>query len=536
MRFLKKIDELLVRSFIPPFITAFFIAIFVLVMQFLWSFIDDIIGKGVSTIDLVELIFYRSLSLFPLALPIGILLSSVMVFGNLSEKYELSSLKSAGVSLLRIMKPVIGIGVVVALFSIYCSDTLIPLTNLKFQSRLWDIRNQKPALSLEEGIFNDDFNGYTIRIGRKHSDNRHLEDVLLYDQTSSTRRKFSMVTAKRGEMFVADNGKDFVMKLYDGHQYQEVEGSSVRGDHAFSRTQFDEWTKYFDMSEFELNRTDEELFKSHHSMKSVKQLSFEIDTFQRQFDRTRDRGLYDFNEILTNREQIRTEKEASRQTNKDTLRVTATPLDAPPEVRRSLITGTSNVEPNPKKLRPQTTFTSVLLNVLDTVPPDSDWQSVYAAIPDRTRSQYIERALNKARSLRDNYHRVQTSLDMIELNRIKHVFELHFKFSIACICIIFLFIGAPMGAIVRKGGYGYPLLIAIIFFTLFIIMNLMFKKLAETSAVDPVTAAWAPCIIMLPISAFLTYKAMNDSKMLNIDKYLKPLRILLNRNMHASQV
>ena len=520
----KKIDRLLIKSFIPPFVLAFFIAIFVLVMQFLWNFIDEIIGKGISTIDLFELLFYRSLSLFPLAIPIGVLLSSVMVFGNFSEKYELSSLKSAGVSLLRTMAPIIALGVGIALFSVFCSNTLIPLSNLKFQSRLYDIRNQKPALSLEEGVFNDDFQGFTIRIGKKHLDNRHIEDILVYDQTSSARRQFNVITAQRGEMYVTEDGRDFVMKLYDGNQYQELQQTQREGGHPFTKTKFNEWTKQFDLSEFEMGHTDEELFKSHHSMKSVRQLLFEIDTIDVQYNETRARSLYDFTHILSNRESLDF-------LTKDTMHAkygnnNAQRLDGPSRIRDSVIIITADsagVKQNNKgtKFIPKVNRRNfALAMILDTL-TTTDWSSVFVAFPSVTKKQYIRQAVTRAKSLRDNQRRMIASLEMIRINRAMHIFELHWKFSIAAICVIFLFIGAPMGAIVRKGGYGYPLIVAIVFFTLFIILNLMFKKLAETEAIDPTLGAWAPCLILLPLSAVLTYRAMNDSKVLDVSRFVK---------------
>ena len=538
---MKKIDTLLIRSFVPPFVLAFFIAIFVLVMQFLWNFIDEIIGKGVSTIDLVELLFYRSLSLFPLALPIGVLLAGVMVFGNLSEKYELSSLKSAGVSLLRIMLPVIALGGLVALFSIFCSNTLIPLSNLKFQSRLYDIRNQKPALSLEEGVFNDDFRGFSIRIGKKYPDNRRIEDILIYDQSSSTRRQYSMLYAERGEMFISDDGRDFVMKLYDGMQYQELQRTTNAQGFPFARTAFDEWTKQFDLSEFELSYTDEELFKSHHSMKSVKKLLYEIDTIEVQFARTLERGYHDFNNVLTNRVKaglVKPDTMAaihSQSNGRDTLRpddsrVAGSGSETPLEIN---VTPQRSVQPS--RAARAVSHQSALIRVLDTIDRQAPWSSVLAAIPAVTRKQYERTALTRAKNLRDNSRRLITTLEVISSNRAMHIFELHFKFSIAAICVIFLFIGAPMGAIVRKGGYGYPLLVAIIFFTLYIILNLMFKKFAETESLPPALAAWAPCIIMLPISIYLTHKAMNDTKMLDINRYLKPLYKRFARNAEATQ-
>ncbi|MDX1476952.1 MAG: LptF/LptG family permease [Saprospiraceae bacterium] len=538
---MKKIDTLLIRSFVPPFVLAFFIAIFVLVMQFLWNFIDEIIGKGVSTIDLVELLFYRSLSLFPLALPIGVLLAGVMVFGNLSEKYELSSLKSAGVSLLRIMLPVIALGGLVALFSIFCSNTLIPLSNLKFQSRLYDIRNQKPALSLEEGVFNDDFRGFSIRIGKKYPDNRRIEDILIYDQSSSTRRQYSMLHAERGEMFISDDGRDFVMKLYDGMQYQELQRTTNAQGFPFARTAFDEWTKQFDLSEFELSYTDEELFKSHHSMKSVKKLLYEIDTIEVQYARTLERGYHDFNNVLTNRVKaglVKPDTMAaihSQSNGRDTLRpddsrVAGSGSETPLEIN---VTPQRSVQPS--RAARAVSHQSALIRVLDTIDRQAPWSSVLAAIPAVTRKQYERTALTRAKNLRDNSRRLITTLEVISSNRAMHIFELHFKFSIAAICVIFLFIGAPMGAIVRKGGYGYPLLVAIIFFTLYIILNLMFKKFAETESLPPALAAWAPCIIMLPISIYLTHKAMNDTKMLDINRYLKPLYKRFARNAEATQ-
>jgi len=171
---LKKLDKLLIGSFLPPFIATFFIALFVLVMQTLWVYIDDIAGKGVGFFLLVELVAYMSVSMIPMALPIAVLISSVMVLGNMAEEYELSSIKSAGVSLWRVMNPLMFVVFSVSVLSFFCSNNLIPVSNLKFKSRLYDIRKQKPTLSMEEGMFNDDFQGYSIRIGKKLPDNNSI--------------------------------------------------------------------------------------------------------------------------------------------------------------------------------------------------------------------------------------------------------------------------------------------------------------------------------------------------------------------------
>ena len=268
-----QIDKLLVSSFIPPFMMSFFMALFVLIMQFLWKFIEDIIGKGVGALVIMEMFFYKSVSLFPLALPIAVLLASVMVMGNLAERYELSSFKSAGVPLTRILAPLLGLSTVIGLFSFYCSNTIIPIANLKYQSRLYDIRNQKPTLSIEPGVFNEDFHGYSIRVGKKHKDKETIEDIMVYDDSQRSKGRLNVVTAQKGKMYVSQDDGAFVMTLYDGYQYAEADGQGRPNAKPFMISHFNEWTRRFDLGEFDLDRTEEEQFKSHHTMKSARQIA-----------------------------------------------------------------------------------------------------------------------------------------------------------------------------------------------------------------------------------------------------------------------
>ena len=214
---IKKIDQLLVSSFVGPFIVTFFIALFVLVMQTLWLYIDEIAGKGVGFFLLVELLGYMSVSMIPLALPIAVLISSVMVLGNLAEHYELSSMKSAGISLWRVMIPLMAVTILVSVFSFFCSNNFIPVSNLKFRSRLYDIRRQKPALNLEQGIFNDDFQGYSIRIGLKDPDNRTIHEVLIIDHSESNDGRIMEISAENGEMYVTADERYFVMQIGRAH-------------------------------------------------------------------------------------------------------------------------------------------------------------------------------------------------------------------------------------------------------------------------------------------------------------------------------
>lgn len=485
---MKKIDKLLISSFVPPFVVTFFIALFVLVMQTLWMYIDRIAGKGVGFFVLVELISYMSISMFPLALPIAVLITSVMTFGNLAERYELSSMKSAGVGLFRIMRPLMVFGCLISIFSFVCNNYLIPVSNLQFKSRLHDIQKQKPMLNMEEGLFNDDFEGYSIRLGDKKADERTIGDVLIYDHSASNKGQLTAITADSGEMYV--NTQDFfIMDLYNGTQYSELQPTKPRDkkdkskSYPYVRTSFRQWTKVFDLREFDLNRTDTELFKSHHSMLNASQLATAIDSIdERQAARvsnlsknvTRNFRLFDFRD--TTSWYFRNNQSLKKKRNRPERKI--------PRGREALPRDTNYV-----------------LAELD---------YFVQTFPKEKQKELANRAKTTVSSLHGQVGSTVRAMDRSRVSRVKHVFELHSKFAFALSCLLFLFVGAPMGAIVRKGGFGYPLLIAILFFVLFIVAAQFSKNIAERAVIDPVLSAWLPVLIFLPICSFLTIRAMND--------------------------
>ena len=483
---MKQLDKLLLRSFLPSFAVTFVIALFVFVMQTLWVYIDDIAGKGVSIFVLVELISYMSISMFPMALPTAMLISSVMTLGNLAERYELSSMKSAGVSLVRILMPLMGFSFLVAGFSFFCSNYLIPVSNLQFKSRLYDIRKQKPTLNMEEGLFNDDFAGYSIRIGKKDADDRTIRNVMIYDHTSNQRGQLTTIVADSGEMYV-NSQNFFVMDLYNGVQYSEMEPNKPRDEgkrnFPFVRTSFDRWTKVFDLGEFDLNRTDTELFKSHHSMLSVRQLTQAIDSIDiRQNARLENMGkniarnyrMFDFRDT-TSYYYRRNNPDSDRAIKKDK-----------PERR-----GREPME------RDSTYRLAELSNFVQTFPRNK-------------RAELANRGKTSASSLRSQIDSSRRAINRSGVSRVKHVFEKNIKYVFALSCVVFLFIGASMGAIVRKGGFGWPLLIAVVFFALFIVSAQLFKNLAERYVIDSLLASWLPILIFMPICLWLTIRAMND--------------------------
>lgn len=523
---MKKIDKLLITSFIGPFFVSFGIALFVLIMQFLWLYIDEIAGKGVSIFIMLELIGYLSVATFPMALPIAMLIASVMVMGNLAERYELSSMKSAGISLLRVMRSLVFAAAGVAFFSYFCSDFLIPIANLKFKSRLYDIRKQKPALTLEEGVFNEDFRQFVIRIEDKQADGETISGVLIDDQTGTGRLKFNQILADSGQMFTTTDKRFFVMNLFRGTQYQEPtpSGQQQKQKYPFVRTNFRSWTKVWDLKEFEMNRTDEDRFATQRSMLTMKQLRLNMDSL---------------NNIV----------ETGKTAIAGDLLLNVKPKSAPPSAgtnpadRANMSTNISAENPRPasstspknvpEARKPKLKIAqSAARNPVEkpSGPPQPSIPKQNLTKPIEQYTSFLEtfgpedhpklctEALNRIRGHQTVVASRQTTLANRSLEAVKTGYELFTKYSFALVCFIFLFIGAPMGAIIRKGGFGYPILVSIIFFVVFIVLTITCRKLAESYIMSPFWAAMMPCLVLVPVGSFLTRRAMNDAQMFNTDR------------------
>lgn len=554
---MKIVDKLLVKSFFLPFIGAMFMALFVLVMQQVWVYLDDMAGKGAGFLLLTEMLIYMSASFLPLAFPIAVLLASVMVVGNMAEHYELSSLKSAGISLGRMMLPLMALALLVSIISFYCSDKLTPLANLQSKSRLYDIRNQKPTLSLEQGVFNNDFQGFSIRIGKKETDGTTIRDVLMYDQSQATNGKYSMVNAEDGRMFSSADEKFFVMNLEDGHQFSEMKSTSTKDgkSYPFMRTSFKKWTKVFDLTEFQVDRTDTRLFESHYSMLSVRKLMAAIDSIDAKEQRREENLVYDINRSYHHRHKSQQKIDEARYELKnaairDSLMQTQVVDSLKLAVKARLdekIKNDPKLNTSKKAIDSGKTDSLIAKQRLDTkakrkaisrrsiIPQEVDsmglvaHESLFSTFPLKRRKQLINKAKSFTRGAKGSISSVNRALERIEDSRIDHIYIMHYKFSLSVACFIFVFIGAPMGAIIRKGGFGSSFFISIIFYVGFIMLGIFYKKVAKGGGFDPALAAWMPCLILLPIGIFLTYRAMNDTKFLDISKYFAFFKRLFSR-------
>ncbi len=502
---MKKVDKLLLSSFYGPFAVSFGIALFVLILQFLWLYIDEIAGKGVSLFILVELIAYQSISFFPLALPIGVLIASVMVMGNLAERYELSSLKSAGVPLIRIMRSLIVCAAAIGLFSYVCSDFIMPISNLKARTRLFDIRKQKPGLSIEKGVFNDDFRQFIIRVGDKKKDGETIGQIMIEDQTSAGRMKLNKILADSGQMYSTADKRFFVMNLFDGTQYQEPNNQSnpnQKQKFPFIRTHFKSMTKVWDLKEFEMNMSDDDRFKDQRSMLSMNQLRANLDSLTLMMYKGRQSFA---DEMMLNM--------------KRPLIRPGLPSPPPPPIKKVVISGkksrrTTLPVQQPARALPQPVAPRQTLNK-----PLTQYTALLETFGPNDQLTLRKNAETRIKS---NFTSLENAKRQVEPRRkeyVKTAYELYTKYSFALVCFIFMFIGAPMGAIIRKGGFGYPILVSIIFFVIFIMMTILCRKFAETYFMSPFWAAMVPCLILMPVGFFLTRKAMNDSQIFNTDRF-----------------
>lgn len=462
---IKKVHKLIISSFIGPFILTFFIAIFILLMQFLFKYIDDLVGKGLEWYVVLELLMYASSTLVPMALPLALLLSSIMTFGNLGEHYELVALKSSGISLRQIMMPLIVLTIFISIAAFYFSNVIMPYANLKMGALMWDVRNQKPSLAIKEGIFYNGIDGYSIRIGSKDEEGTNLKDIVIYNHTAN-KGNMNVMMADSGKMLKSDNDRYLVLLLFDGISYEEsgIPGT-INDRKQLTRVKFKEHEVKFDLSTFQMNRTDETLFKDHYTMLNLNQLKFYEDSLD-------DRLLRD--------------KEYFRQNY-----ALYTSLD------KSLKLDSS--------MKPiDTTLSNDVL---------SNFDKQYHGV-------IVSRAFSTVRNIISYTESTKKDQDNLNEKIRRHEIEFHRKFTLSFACLILFFIGAPLGAIIRKGGLGMPIVISIFFFIFFHILSITGEKMARQNVVPVWQGMWMASFILTPIGVFITRKATSDSTLLDLDVYV----------------
>lgn len=449
-----------------PFVATFFVTLFVLVMQFLWKYVDDLVGKGLDTGVIIQLIAYTSATLVTLALPLAVLLSSIMTFGNLGESFELVALKSSGISLLRFIRPLLFVCTIIGILAFLFANYVIPVANLQAKSLLYDITNSKPAFNIKAGVFYKDIPGYTIKVAQKDKDNQTIHQVMIFDHQSGGGDK--IILAEKGQMVLTANKRFLYFILDNGWRYEERgnRGYTVPGD--MIRLGFKKYSKAFDLSSFAFNRLNMDLFASNQQMLNVRQLDVAIDSLQKvenQFSKT-------VNAYVTVRYPFFKWK--------DTAWAAAAP---------------------PLKVK--------------------DFEEI---IPLKNRRSVLERAEQTTRETQSALEQPTQEYEDKHGTIVMHKVEWQRKFTLAAACIVMFLIGAPLGSIIRKGGLGTPLVFAVIFFVIFNVFFMIGEKMARSGVMYTWSGMWLSNMVLLPIAGFLIVKAMNDSQLFNKEYYFRSIQ------------
>lgn len=429
-------------------------------MQFIWKYIDDFVGKGLDGFVIAELLFYASANLVPMSLPLAILLSSIMTMGSMAEHYELVAMKASGLSLWRIMLPLILFIVVISAGAFYFNNTISPFANLKFKSLLWDVTHKKPTLEVKEGVFYNGIDGYSIRVAEKDKESNEMTDVLIYQHNRENPGNRRVIRAAQGEMKKSGTNQNMVLYLQNGVSYDELfDKKSDNYPHIKSR--FQEDYIMMDLSGFDLQRTDEDLWKSHMKMMSMGQLKLAIDSLQAQekirrgdFERYMDRSI----------------------SIKDTT---------------ALVKDTTALLYDELEISEQRQVVSVAMNMT------------------RNAKNYMNRTAEEIKGRQEYIN--------------KHEIEWHRKLILSFACLILFFIGAPLGAIIKKGGLGLPVIFSVLFFLIFHITSISGEKMVNSGVLTPLTGMWLSSMILLPIAIFLSYKASKDAALFDRDTYSRAI-------------
>lgn len=468
MPLIKKLNRLLIKSYVGPLVLTFFIALFVLLMQFLWKYVDDLVGKGLELDVIAKLLFYASATFVPLALPLAILLSSLMTFGNFGENYELAAAKSVGISLPRMMMPLIWLCFGIAALAFYFSNNILPIANLKMTSTLYDVTNTKPALNIREGFFYYGIDNYVMKIGRKEKDGKTIRNIIIYDHTKGN-GNFTVTVAESGIMETTEDERFLVLQLFNGYSYNELmENREHYTSRPMERIYFREQYKRFDLSSFAMQKTNEEFFKDHYQMMSIAQLVHSRDSIKT---------------LINSRYNLFAQQQYSYWhflSNSDTVVVDS--------------------------------------NIYKTEFKNNDFLSNF----EKEEQKFIaENALRSAQNLLEISGFQFLELNNYQRHYIRYNVEYHRKFTLSVACIILFFIGAPLGAIIRKGGLGLPLVLATLIFVTYYIVSVTGEKFVREGVWNPIFGMWLSSGILFPFGVWLTIKTTTDSPLMDAEAYYK---------------
>ena len=457
---LKKLDKLILKAFAGPFLLTFAVVQFILLTHTLLKYLDDIIGKDLGTGVLLQLLFFFSVLIVPVSLPLAVLLSSLMTYGNLGEHHELTAIKASGIALTRILRPVLLVTIVLAVGAFWFNETIVPRANLKAYSLLWDVRQQKLALDIREGVFYNGIPGYTIKVDKKTGENGdRLHGVMIYDHTQKSGNA-TVILADSGRMFTRFGGAYLGLELFNGHTYIEQPDVQNRASATFTRQGFDHNLVTFSLASFDLTQTPEELFSTNRMMLNIPQLHTAADSVQKKMRIEQGQVVRQTNAYFTYLRFDSTGRAANRKVEK--LAVPVSRLAAPS-------------------------------------------------------ATIFQQAGNRANNLRAFASSTAERLDDYARNSALFRIEVYRKYSQSVAVLLMFLIGAPLGAIIKKGGLGVPILVSILFFIIYYVLSIMGEKYGREFVMPVGIGMWMSNLLLLPAGLFFLYQAYNDSGLLEMD-------------------
>ena len=564
---MRRLDTLMLKSFIGPFVLTTTVSNFILLIQYLLKYFDDFVGKNLGAAVFAELLFYFSMNMLQIALPLGVLVASLMTFGNLGENFELTAIKGSGISLIRVLRPIFVFVIFLAIGAFYFNNYAIPAANLKAYSLLYDIKHTKPALDIKAGAFYNGIPDYSIKAKHKLPDGKTLLDVIIYDHTDGRGNK-KVILADSSLMYTILDDRYLKLELYNGNYYWEKDDKQTKVNQ-FYRTNYFKMDMVFSLASFDLKRRKEELFQNNRQMKNINELTVDIDSFATMIVKSKASLVLNANQSFNYHIK---DKELILETNR--YRIDTVSSDQPGYVKSSFLPlGVFTQNQTPSKGQQQDTVkkerdpslylrknrssqdeveiklqlseeeTGKLKKVDDEVESDQvlldtlGWdyldQQLYKGKHKRKKASVVSTALNQARNIKVNVSSTEQRIYRSRRDKNLYTIEKYKKYSQALACVIMFMIGAPLGAIIKKGGLGMPTIIAILFFIIYYVFTSIGEKSAKEGAMDPYLAVWLSDIVLLPFGLFFLRQARIDARLFDTDFYniwIEKLRLRFAKN------
>ena len=484
---MKKLYRYIVKSFLGTFLFTFFIVLFVLLMQWLWLYVDDLVGKGLELKILAELFFYMSITFIPMALPLALLLASLMCFGNFGEHYELVAMKASGISMWKVMRPLVIFSVMLSGLAFIISNDLIPVATLKGRTLLFDVQRKKLAFNIKEGVYYKDIENYVIYVEKKGEDGSSIYGVKIYEH-SDRLGNTKITTADSGMMSLSPNQRNIIFTLYNGYNYTDITtNDDYKEKRPFERMSFKQEQIKFSLKDFDMTRSNEDMYKSYQSMMNIRQLSRSLDSLELRYANKQEAFTENFPRRWSHYSNLHSETEA----------------------------------PRPSIVQNDTLIPSL---------PDTLLWPLADNLNPEIRENILTMAIGAAQNAKENVSFNKMDLQSQNENINKHKKEWHKKFTLSIACIIFFFIGAPLGTIIRKGGLGLPVVVSVLFFVVYYIISTLSEQMAVFGNLNMFLGVWMSSIVLFPIGLFLTFKATTDAALFDGDSWKKFFQKMFKRN------